>query len=133
MVFYVTHYFSLADALAFRLAALLSLSLRLTSFLGLGNDITLRGIALAGGILVVVIQTAGIEVGLNILGEWFLVKAYHPFDEHGLAVLKLGALGSGQSPAPQFCGNFELLPLLEAVHSFCITEAPGLKICPDIG
>lgn len=62
-----TLFISSADALAFRFAVLLSLSLRLTSFLSLGNDIALRGVTLAGGIFVVVVQTACVEVSTDIL------------------------------------------------------------------
>lgn len=98
--------------------AVLALTLRLAAFLGLCDYISLRGVALAGGVFVVVVQTAGVEVGFDILGEWFLVKAYHSLDKYRLTVLKLGAFGGCKSPAPQLGGYLELLTLLEAVHSF---------------
>ncbi len=91
----------------------------------------MRGVALAGGILVVVVQTAGVEVGTNILGERFLVKTYHPLYEYRLAVLKLGAFGCGKRPAPQLGGNLELLALLETVRRAGVAQPSGFKVGLD--
>ncbi len=117
-----------ADALALGLAFLPP---GLAPFLRLRDDIALRGVAFAAGIFIIVVQTSGIEVGLDILREWFAVEPDHTFHEYGFTILKMGSLCCRERLAPQFRRDLELFPLLKAVRRAGVAQTSGFEVGSD--
>ena len=80
------------------------------------HHVALRGITLAVRILVVEVQSALVEVRLDILGDGLAVVALDALYQYCFAALEVGSLFPAQLHVPYLVGDLELLALLEPVR-----------------
>ena len=81
------------------------------------HDISLRGVTLAVGVLVVEVQPALVEVRLDILGDGLAVISLDTLHQNSLATLQVGTLLAGKLHIPHLIRNLEFRTLLETVRS----------------
>ena len=116
-----------ADSLG--LAAALFLSL----IPGRRHHVPMRGVAPAVLVLVVDVQTALVEVRLDVLRDGLAVVALDALDQHRLAVLQVDALLPRQLHVPHLLRYLELHRVSEVVPRAGVPEEAGLQIHLDEG
>ena len=96
-----------------------------------GHHVALRGVASAVGILVVEVQSALVEVRLDVLRDGLAVIPLDALDQHRLAALEVGTLLAGKLYVPYLGRYLELLALVEAVPGARVAQPARFEVCLD--